>query len=152
MRITIIHILFFVLFIIILGCSQRDNQDTNSNSINKTIKDSSASVRSDTINYEKTDLVLGQWKRPDGGYILEIKTFNSGSFEASYYNPKSIYISETQWKIQEGYVYLFVKFDDEGYPGSYYSLGYYPDKDLLVGFYHQAVIQQNFEVYFERMK
>ena len=96
------------------------------------------------------DKILGSWLRPDGGYILEIKKFSESSFEAAYYNPKSIYVSETEWKIQDGYVYLFIKFDDEGYPGSYYSLGYYPEKDMLIGFYYQAVAKQKFDVYFER--
>ena len=145
--------LIFILLTMFLGCSQNENKEDNSNlKTNDSTEGNIKTTEVDTVNYEKTDLILGRWKRPDGGYILDIQNFQASSFEAAYYNPKSIFISETQWKIQHAYVYLFVKFDDEGYPGSYYSLGYYPDKDLLVGFYHQAVMQQNFEVYFERMK
>ncbi len=38
------------------------------------------------------------------------------------------------------------------YPGSTYTLTYVADKDLLVGIYYQALQQQSFEVYFERMR
>jgi hypothetical protein len=100
----------------------------------------------------ETEPVLGSWIRPDGGYNLHIMAFNKNTVDAAYYNPNPIMVSETQWKIQDGYVYLFVKFDDVGYEGSYYSLGYYPDKDILMGFYYQAAMNQKFDIYFEREK
>lgn len=148
---------FFITLILFFACSDKKPDQT----INKEIKaepkmetavDTTKAVQKETesVEHEKTDKILGSWIRPDGGYILDIKNFNKGSFEASYYNPKSIFIAETEWKIQDGYVYLFIKFDDEGYPGSYYSLGYYPEKDLLAGFYYQAVAKQKFDVYFQR--
>ena len=40
----------------------------------------------------------------------------------------------------------------QGYPGSTYTLTYNPAKDMLVGFYYQAAMQQNFDVVFARMK
>ena len=96
--------------------------------------------------------MLGSWIRPDGGYNLEITAFNKSTLDAAYYNPNPVMISETQWKIQDGYVYFYVKFDDVGYEGSYYSLGYFPDRDILAGFYYQAPMNQEFDVYFEREK
>ena len=91
--------------------------------------------------------IIGSWIRPDGGYNLEILAFNKNTVDAAYYNPNPIMVSETQWKIQDGYVYMFIKFDDVGYEGSYYSLGYYPDKDMLMGFYYQAVSIINNTIY-----
>jgi hypothetical protein len=98
-----------------------------------------------------TEQVTGKWLRMDGGYVLHIDKFNADStLNAVYLNPKPIHISENQWKIQDGYLYFFIKFDDEGYPGSYYSLGYYPEEDKLFGIYYQAVMGQKFDVIFER--
>jgi hypothetical protein len=93
----------------------------------------------------------GKWMRMDGGYVLNIHKFNTdNTLEADYLNPRQIHIAESQWKLQDGYLYLFIKFEDEGYPGSYYSLGYHPKEDRLLGFYYQAVIGQKFDVVFER--
>jgi hypothetical protein len=47
---------------------------------------------------------------------------------------------------------LFIKLQDEGYPGSIYTLYYYAEKDALAGFYYQAAMQQTFEVVFIRKK
>ena len=94
---------------------------------------------------------MGKWLRSDGGYILELNNLKTDStLEAAYFNPNPINISETQWKVQDGHLYFLVKFDDEGYPGSYYSLGYYEEEDRLYGFYFQAVQQQKYDVVFER--
>ena len=101
---------------------------------------------------EETADVLGSWIRPDGGYKLEIMEFRKNSVDAAYFNPNPIIVSETQWKIESGFVYMYVKFDDVGYEGSYYSLGYLPDRDILAGFYYQAPMNQKFDVYFEREK
>jgi len=105
----------------------------------------------DPVAKKATEQVIAQWARTDGDYILDIKKFNTDStLEAAYYNPQPIHIAETRWKMQEGYVYFYVLFEDEGYPGSYYSLGYFPEEDRLYGVYFQAVQQQQFEVFFER--
>jgi len=37
-----------------------------------------------------------------------------------------------------------------GYPGSNYTLTYDKDEDRLVGVYYHAVLQQSFDIYFER--
>lgn len=100
----------------------------------------------------ETAKIIGSWIRPDGGYNLEILAFNNNTVDAAYYNPNPIIVSEAEWKIQDGFVYIYIKFDDVGYEGSYYSLGYYPDKDILMGFYYQAAMNQKFDVYFEREK
>jgi hypothetical protein len=47
---------------------------------------------------------------------------------------------------------VFIELQDQGYPGSTYTLNYNPAEDSLVGFYYQAVMQQNFDVVFARVK
>ena len=95
--------------------------------------------------------VTGEWLRTDGNYILNLNRFNADStINAVYLNPRSIHIAETRWKVRDTFVYILVKFEDEGYPGSYYSLGYIPEKDILYGLYYQAALDQEFEVVFER--
>jgi len=52
----------------------------------------------------------------------------------------------------EGLVKLFIKLQDKGYPGSTYTLYYYPEKDAMAGFYYQAAVGQTYEVVFWRKK
>ena len=95
--------------------------------------------------------IIGEWLRPDGNYVLILEKFNPDStVSARYLNPRPIHIAETRWKTQDGYVYFYIKFDDEGYPGSYYSLGYLPEEDKLYGLYYQATMRQEYEVEFVR--
>ena len=97
--------------------------------------------------------VVGRWMRTDGGYVMELTnpTFD-GRLTAAYFNPRSINVSRSGWKIEEGYLLVLVELRDEGYPGSAYTLAYQPDTDRLVGLYYQAAAQQKFDVVFERIK
>lgn len=95
--------------------------------------------------------IVGEWLRPDGNYVLILEKFSPDStVVARYLNPRPIHISETRWKTQDGYIYFYIKFDDEGYPGSYYSLGYLPEEDKLYGIYYQVMMRQQYEVEFVR--
>ena len=49
-------------------------------------------------------------------------------------------------------VVAYVELRDVNYPGSTYTLAYIPDRDILAGYYYQAVQGQTFEVVFERKK
>jgi len=98
-------------------------------------------------------VIIGEWVRPDGGYIIRIRDINpDGSVDAGYFNPGKINISEANVSLWKGFVKLFIKLQDKGYPGSTYTLYYYPKKDALAGFYYQAAIGQTFEVIFLRKK
>ena len=96
-------------------------------------------------------LLVGEWVRPDGGYVIKVREIKpDGSVDAGYFNPNAINVEEatvTEWK---GLAKLFIKLEDEGYPGSTYTLYYYAEKDALAGFYYQAAIKQTFEVVFMR--
>jgi len=75
-----------------------------------------------------------------------------GQTDVKYFNPDEINIAEANVSLWKGLVKLFIKLQDEGYPGSTYTLYYYEDKDALAGFYYQAVLDQTFEVVFLRKK
>jgi len=102
---------------------------------------------------EKPDfkVMIGKWVRSDGGYIVQIRDVNpDGSVDAGYFNPAKINIVEANVSLRKGFVKLFIKLQDKGYPGSTYTLYYYPEKDALAGFYYQAAIGQTYKVVFLR--
>ena len=104
---------------------------------------------------EKPDfkVIVGEWVRPDGGYIVRVRDVNpDGSVDAGYFNPGKINIAEANVSLWKGMVKLFIKLQDKGYPGSTYTLYYYPEKDALAGFYYQAAVGQTYEVVFFRKK
>jgi hypothetical protein len=95
----------------------------------------------------------GRWLRPDGGYVLEIRSVDaSGQIDAAYLNPRPITIAKAQATRDGSVVNVFVELRAPNYPGSTYTLTYDPQHDQLRGIYFQAVQQQNFEVTFVRMK
>jgi hypothetical protein len=95
----------------------------------------------------------GKWLRPDGGYVIEITSVDdAGKLSAAYFNPQPIHVARAEATYAGGATKVFIELRDVNYPGSTYTLTYIPDKDLLVGIYYQALQQQSFEVYFERMR
>jgi phosphoglycolate phosphatase-like HAD superfamily hydrolase len=99
-------------------------------------------------DYQK---LVGQWLRPDGGYILDIEYCHpDGKMEAGYYNPRPINISKAQATRIAGKTELFVELRDAGYPGSYYTLTFDSERNRLDGIYHHLGLNQKFEVYFIR--
>jgi hypothetical protein len=97
--------------------------------------------------------LVGRWVRPDGGYVLEIRSAKAdGKVDAAYLNPRSIKVSRAEWRREEGRLLVFVELRDVNYPGSTYNLRFAPDRDRLVGAYYQAVQKQTFDVEFARQK
>ena len=100
-----------------------------------------------------TERLIGRWVRPDGEYVLEIRTVrDNGTLDASYYNPRSINVARTEWRRENGHLAIFVELRDKNYPGSNYTLHYFPEKDALAGTYFQAVHRQTFEIMFIRQQ
>lgn len=97
--------------------------------------------------------LAGKWERPDGGYVLEIKSVDSGgTMQAAYFNPNPINVSQAAALYKDGATKVFVELRDANYPGCTYSLTYDPQSDQLYGQYFQASMQQTFDVTFGRMK
>ncbi len=97
--------------------------------------------------------LLGKWVRPDGGYILEIRSADEqGELDAGYFNPNPIHVAQAQASEQGSWIKVFIELRDVNYPGSTYTLAYDSAADQLKGVYFQAVERQQFEIQFERMK
>ena len=93
-----------------------------------------------TVEYKN---LIGRWVRPDGGYVLHFKAVNDdGSIDAEYLNPNPINVSMAKVSNRSDKIDIFVELRDIGYPGSFYTLVYEPDRDRLVGVYHHLVNQQ----------
>jgi hypothetical protein len=103
----------------------------------------------------KVDLqqLVGEWVRPDGGYVLSIRRIApDGRAEAAYLNPRPINVSRAEASAAGDTAKLFIELRDAGYPGSTYELVYDPRSDLLAGVYFQAAVGQRFDVVFVRKK
>jgi hypothetical protein len=93
----------------------------------------------------------GAWVRPDGGYVLEVRSVAAdGTVDAAYFNPRPIHVSVARADWFDGDAHLFVEFDDDNYRGSTYQLDRMADRDVLHGTYYQAEMGQTFEVVFIR--
>lgn len=116
------------------------------------VQDTNTPSSAPTVKPEFLKLV-GKWQRPDGGYVLEIRSVEpSGKVEAGYFNPNPINVSRAAAMREGGTTKVFVELRDENYPGCTYSLTYDPQSDQLFGQYYQAAVQQTFDVVFARMK
>jgi len=99
------------------------------------------------------DALNGRWLRPDGGYVLEIRSVDAGGkIDAAYLNPNPINVAKAEATRDGSTLKVFVELRAPNYPGSTYTLAYDPQQDQLRGIYFQAVQQQRFHVYFVRMK
>lgn len=97
--------------------------------------------------------LLGKWVRPDGGYVIEIRSVDAyGVAEVAYFNPQPINVSKAEISDDGTALKLFVELWDTNYPGSTYTLTYDADRDVLFGIYYQAQMGQKFEVMFTRGK
>lgn len=99
------------------------------------------------------DRLKGRWRRPDGGYVLEIREIDaSGKMVAAYFNPRPINVSQAEASQEGAATKVFIELRDTNYPGSTYTLIYDPGDDQLKGVYFQAALQQSFDVVFVRLK
>jgi hypothetical protein len=104
-------------------------------------------------DFDQAQQLAGQWVRPDGGYILELREIKTdGSLKAAYFNPQPIKVFNARWSRSEGTINLFVELRDVNYPGSKYNLQYNPASDRLKGTYFQAVERRTFNIEFVRVK
>jgi hypothetical protein len=100
---------------------------------------------------EKFRPLLGEWRRPDGGYVLAVTGIaEDGTATAGYFNPQPINVGQAEARTEDGELVLFVKMQDRNYPGSTYTLTYDPTSDQLVGIYFQAVQRASYDVVFVR--
>lgn len=97
------------------------------------------------------DALPGRWVRPDGGYVIAIKSIEAGGkLDASYANPNPLPFYAARATEEGGRLKLFFELRAGGYNGSTYTLNYDAAGDRLTGAYYQAVARQTFEVVFVR--
>jgi hypothetical protein len=95
----------------------------------------------------------GRWVRPDGGYVITIKSVDAGGkLDAAYANPNPLPFSRAEATLDGKTIKLFFELRAGGYNGSTYTLTYDPAADVLKGVYYQAVAQQKFDIYFTRAR
>lgn len=93
----------------------------------------------------------GAWLRPDGGYVIAIRSIApNGEVDAMYYNPTILPFAGAQAVRDGATLRLSFRLQAGGYAGSTYELTFDPASDRLVGTYYQAVAKQKFDVYFVR--
>lgn len=96
---------------------------------------------------------MGKWQRPDGGYVVEVKSVDSGGkLDVAYFNPSPIKVSRAAAWRDKGTTKVVIELRDVNYPGCIYTLEHNPLSDQLSGQYYQAAIQETYEVVFTRLK
>jgi hypothetical protein len=86
----------------------------------------------------------GRWVRPDGGYVINIKSVDAGGkLDASYANANPLPFYTATAKADGGALKIFFDLRAGGYD-------YDVANDQLKGTYYQAVAKQRFEVFFVR--
>jgi hypothetical protein len=116
---------------------------------------STPAAPSPTASIDTVDLgtLLGRWQRTDGSYLLDVRDVApDGTVDVAYFNPRPINVGMASAEAFRGAVTLFVELDDVNYPGSSYQLTHDPERDVLHGTYHQATMDQIFEVFFARVR
>ena len=100
----------------------------------------------------EASIFKGKWVRPDGGYIIDIRSIDpSGKIDAAYFNPNPIKVAAAQLRQENGALNLFIELRDTGYPGCTYKLSYDREHDQLKGVYYQAAVQESYNIYFVRL-
>lgn len=96
-------------------------------------------------------VLTGRWRRPDGGYIIEIDEVSTdGTFEANYFNPRPITVTAARWRFANNSLQFRLDLNSSGYEGAYYLLQYNPKSAQLQGEYHPAC-QEIYQVRFDRI-
>jgi uncharacterized protein (DUF2147 family) len=133
---------------LLVSCSRHEDNSTTASGAAAT----NAPVAAAPTKAEFARLA-GKWERPDGGYVVEIKSSDaSGKLDVSYFNPEPINVARALAVQQDGVTKVFLELRDVNYPGCTYSLSYDPQSDQLQGQYFQAAMEETFDVVFTRLK
>jgi hypothetical protein len=143
--------LVLLITLMLFGCSKQASDSAAGSNVATITNGPAATVTSTAKSPVSEKLLSGQWVRPDGGYVVEVRTVEAGGrLEAYYFNPRSINVARAEWRRADDGLQVFIELRDQNYPGATYTMRYVPEQDRLVGKYFQPVYQQTFEVYFIR--
>ena len=145
----ITKLLNIALVIFIAGCNQTTNKSTNESTPSPVKSEVNPSI-TENPDYKQ---LIGDYLRSDGIYTLKIISISEdGKIDAAYFNPNPINVGSAKWVFKDNSFYITVELRDVNYPGSTYTLQYFPEKQELAGNYYQATQQQNYDVVFIRQK
>ncbi len=148
------QILLILLIVLLFGC----NSSAPKSSTKPEVVEPASEPANDPTsgqNSIKPDInqLKGEWMRTDGGKTIRINSVaTDGKLDAAYFNPNPIRVGRSAWLMKDNILVVVVELRDVNYPGSTYTLQYFPDEDVLAGNYFQAVENANFEVEFTRQK
>jgi hypothetical protein len=135
------------LFVLLVSCGSKPEP-----SAPPPVPQTNAAPSAAAVSPELAKLV-GKWQRPDGGYIVEIRSVDpSGKLDVGYFNPNPINVSRAAAWRDKGATKVVIELRDVNYPGSTYTLEHNLQTDQLFGQYFQAALRETFEVVFTRVK
>lgn len=136
-------------FLILSGCSQPGAKPK----VETTETPKSNIAVPSTVVKPDHNLLVGDYLRSDGVYTLKILSVTAdGKLDAAYFNPNPIHVGKAAWVLKENVIVLNVELRDVNYPGSTYTLQFFPGDKKLAGKYFQAVEKIYYDVEFYRMK
>jgi hypothetical protein len=84
--------------------------------------------------------------------VIEIRSASAdGKLDARYFNPNPINVGSAAWQKNANGLVVVIELQDVNYPGSTYTLNFFPSENRMAGNYYQAVEGANFDVEFVRM-
>lgn len=96
--------------------------------------------------------LTGKWLRDDGNYTLEIKSVNeNGTLNVAYFNPKPTELGRTEWMMYKNKLHVLVELKGP-YVLSNYQLVYDEETKRLSGTFFQAVEQETYSIYFDKVE
>lgn len=139
-----------ILSFIMLSCNQE--QKANEAAVVSDTTVQAMDTAPQQVVVDKNQLA-GAWERTDAPYQLKISELaEGGSMKAGYFNPNPINVDKASWINDNGQLQMYIELRDVNYPGSNYTLTYYPQQDMLSGRYYQAVEGVTYPVEFTRVK
>jgi hypothetical protein len=143
------NFLIISVLMMLTGC----NQPTAKPKISTTPETKNNVVSSPSAEKPDYSQLAGEYLRSDGVYTLKILSITAaGGIDAAYFNPKPIHVGKAGWVLKDNAIVLTVELRDVNYPGSTYTLQYFPATGKLAGKYYQAVERVYYDVEFNRMK
>jgi hypothetical protein len=145
--------IFIILAVLVLfGCNSSTPKSNDKPSADAVATDPKP-PNAQTANHPDINKLIGEWMRADGGKSIRINSAApDGKLDAAYFNPNPIRVGRAAWLVKDNILVVVVELRDVNYPGSTYTLQYFPDGDILSGNYFQAVENANYEVQFSRQK
>ncbi len=144
-----------ILAIFMLSCNPAGEGNATAESIDTTAQshDSAAAAPAPQPVVVDKNKLTGTWERTDAPYQVSITALGEdGSMKADYFNPNPINVDKANWITSNGLLQIYIELRDVNYPGSNYTLTYYPQQDMLSGRYFQAVEGVTYPVEFTRAK